>query len=272
MIERNIGSLKILFFQNLSTYNEIKHFVSTRLGGTSRYPYYSMNLGLHVGDDRNNVINNRRLLVSHLNIAFENLTVADQTHSGNVVIISEKQRGRGHSCYSNSVSNSDAMVTDRPGICLVVLVADCVPLLFFDPSNRAIGVAHAGWRGTLRSIAANTVNTMVRTFGSLPEDIVVGIGPSIGPCCYKVGPEVISRVDDTLHKREGLVVNKSDGGTGYFDLWKANVDQLLSAGIEKKNIELARICTQENTDLFFSYRHEHGDTGRFGAGITLLPS
>jgi len=79
-------------------------------------------------------------------------------------------------------------------------------------------------------------------------------------------------VDDTLHKREGLVVNKSDGGTGYFDLWKANVDQLLLAGIEKKNIELARICTQENTDLFFSYRHEHGDTGRFGAGITLLPS
>ncbi|MFO8163344.1 MAG: peptidoglycan editing factor PgeF [Thermodesulfobacteriota bacterium] len=272
MIERNIGSLKILFFRNLYTYKEIKHFVSTRLGGTSRHPFYSMNLGLHVGDDRNNVINNRRLLVSNLNIAFENLTFADQTHSGNVAIISEKQRGSGHSCYSNSVSNSDAMVTDVKNICITILVADCVPMLFFDPQRKIIGVAHAGWRGTLRSIAANTVNTMVRTFSSLPEDIVVSIGPSIGPCCYKVGPEVISRVDDILHKREGLVAHKSDDGTGYFDLWKANVDQLLSAGIEKKNIELARICTQENTDLFFSYRHEHGDTGRFGAGIILVPS
>jgi len=133
------------------------------------------------------------------------------------------------------------MVTDVKNICITILVADCVPLLFFDPQRKIIGVAHAGWRGTLRSIAANTVNTMVRTFSSLPEDIVVGIGPSIGPCCYKVGPKVISRVDDILHKREGFV-------------------------------ELARICTQENTDLFFSYRHEHGDTGRFGAGIILVPS
>jgi len=113
---------------------------------------------------------------------------------------------------------------------------------------------------------------MEKEFGSLAENIVVGIGPSIGPCCYKVGPDIISQFENTFHTTKGLIVNKSDDGTGYLDLWKANLDQLIHAGIERSNIELARICTQDNSALFFSYRHQQGDTGRFGAGITLVSS
>jgi len=161
-------------------------------------------------------------------------------------------------------------VTNAPGICLVVLVADCVPMLFFDPVKRAIGVAHAGWKGTLQFIAQKTVRAMEKAFGSLAEDIVVGVGPSIGPCCYKVGPDIISQVEIIFYTKKEYILNESKSGEGYFDLWKANLTQLLQTGIERKNIEMSRMCTCHNPDVFFSYRHQKGSTGRFCAGITLF--
>ena len=269
MIEQKIGLLTILFFKSLFNYKEIRHFVSTRSGGTSKAPFDSMNLGLHVGDEQNDVINNRKKLVSSLGIAFKDITIAGQTHSGNVAIISEKDRGKGHACHKNAVSNIDAMVTNQKNICITILVADCVPMLFFDPYRKVIGAAHAGWRGTLKFIAANTVNTMVKKFGSLPEDIIVGIGPSIGPCCYQVGPEVISQVKATFNPAASLIKNEFRDGTGYLDLWNLNLRQLLNEGILKKNIEIAGICTAHNQEQFFSYRGEKGETGRFGIGIEL---
>jgi len=269
MIEQGIGSSKILCFRNLYGYKEIKHFVSTRSGGVSKPPFDSMNLGLHVGDEREDVINNRKILASYLNIDFKSMTIAEQTHSGNVAVISEEQRGKGHTCHENSVSNSDAMVTDVKNICVAILVADCVPIIFFDPQRRVIGVAHAGWRGTVRSVAANTVNTMVKRFGSLPEDITVGIGPSIGPCCYKVGPEVLSQVRAIFKTAPDFIKNESRDGTGYLDLWSLNSMQLLNEGVLEKNIDIARICTAHNQQDFFSYRANMGETGRFGAGIEL---
>jgi len=165
------------------------------------------------------------------------------------------------------------MVTNVPDICLTILVADCVPMLFYDPVKKAIGVCHAGWKGTLKSVALNTVKTMEKAFGSSPRDIMVGIGPgigpSIGPCCYKVGPEVISQVENVFQTKKGYIINEAKDGKGYFDLWKANLEQLLHAGIDRKNIEIAERCTCHEPDLFFSYRHQKGDTGRFAAGIML---
>ncbi len=269
MIDQKIGLLTIVFFQNLSNYKEIRHFVSTRPGGVSRAPFDSMNLGLHVGDEHNDVIRNRKRLVSSLGIAFKNITIAEQTHSGNVAIISEKHRGKGHACHKNAVSSADAMVTNRKNICITILVADCVPILFFDPYRKVIGAAHAGWRGTLKFIAANTVNTMVKKFGSLPEDIIVGIGPAIGPCCYKVGPEVLSKVKATFNPAARCIKNECSDGTGYLDLWNLNFRQILNEGILEKNMEIAQICTAHNQENFFSYRGKKGETGRFGIGIEL---
>ena len=269
MIEKKTGLLNILFFENLSGYKEIRHFVSTRKGGFSKSPYKSLNLGLHVGDDPENVLKNRKRLANSIGIPLGHFTIARQIHSGNVTVILEESRGKGCSNHNDAISSTDAMVTNVPDICLIILVADCVPMLFFDPVRRAIGVAHAGWQGTLKFIGLHTIRAMEKAFGSSPRDIIAGIGPSIGPCCYKVGPEVISQVENIFHTKKEYILNESKDGKGYFDLWEANLRQLLHAGIERNNIEMAMKCTCHNPDLLFSYRHQKGDTGRFGAGITV---
>ena len=270
MINKKIDLLDILFFENLLECKEIRHFVSTRKGGFSKPPYNSLNLGLHVGDDPDNVLKNRKRLATAIGIPLRHFTIGRQIHSGNVTIISEGSRGRGSAKHEEEINDTDAMVTSVTGICLVILVADCVPMLFFDPEKRVIGVCHAGWKGTLQCIAENTVKAMESRFGSSPQDIIVGVGPSIGPCCYKVGPDVISQVETIFHTKKEFILNELKSGEGYFDLWKANLTQLLQAGIERKNIEMAMSCTCHNPGLFFSYRHQKGDTGRFGAGIILF--
>jgi len=272
MIEKKLDLLEILFFENLSAWKEVRHFISTRKGGVSKPPFDSLNLGLNVGDDPGNVLKNRKRLATTIGIPLRHFTIGEQIHSGNVTIISEESRGKGSTNYKEAINATDAIVTNVAGICLVILVADCVPMLFFDPVQRAIGVAHAGWKGTLQLIAQKTVMAMEKACGSMVQDIVVGVGPSIGPCCYKVGPDIISQAEIIFHTKKEYILNESKSGEGYFDLWKANLDQLLHAGIERKNIEMARVCTRENADLFFSYRHQQGDTGRFGAGITLVSS
>jgi YfiH family protein len=270
MIEKRHGLLTLLFFNHLLRFKEIEHFLSTRTGGFSEFPYQSLNLGLQVGDDPDKVLKNRRRLAEAIGIPLNRFTIARQIHSDNVRIISNDVRGSGSTDHENAIEGTDAMATNVAGICLVILVADCVPMLFFDPVQRAIGVAHAGWKGTLQLIAQKTVMAMEKAFDSLAEDIVVGVGPSIGPCCYKVGPEVISQVEIIFHTKKEYILNESKSGEGYFDLRKANLDQLLHAGIERKNIEMAMSCTCHTSDLFFSYRQQKGSTGRFCAGITLL--
>jgi YfiH family protein len=161
------------------------------------------------------------------------------------------------------------MVTNVPNICLTVLLADCVPILLYDPSKVVIGAVHAGWKGTLRLIAQEAVKVFQEYFGSSSRDILCGIGPSIGPCCYQVGPEVISQVKGVLGSKQDYVINESAEGRGHLDLWTANFRQLVEAGISKENIELAKVCTCDRAELFFSYRGERGKTGRFGAGILV---
>lgn len=269
MIEKKMDLLKVLFFENLLQHKEIRHFVSTRGGGFSDPPYRSLNLGFHVGDDPEKVLKNRRRLAASIEIPLNQFTMAGQIHSGNVAIVSEELRGKGCTHHEEAIDATDSMVTDVPDMCLMILVADCVPMVFFDPSKKVIGVAHAGWQGTLRFVAQNTVSAMERVFGSSPRDIIVGMGPSIGPCCYKVGPDVISQIEDVFHAKKEYIVNESKDGKGYFDLWKTNLEHLSRAGIQRKNIEMAKLCTCHNPDLFFSYRHQKGNTGRFGVGITI---
>jgi YfiH family protein len=269
MIEKKSNSLSIWFFENLLRHNGIGHFVSTRTGGHSRQPYDSLNLSFCVGDDPKNVLNNRKLLAGTLGIPLTNLTTAKQIHDGHVTIISESQRGKGSIDYKGAIDATDAMVTNVPNICLMILLADCVPILFYDPSKGVIGVAHAGWRGSLQCVAQNTLKVFREYFGCLPQDILVGIGPSIGPCCYQVSQEVIFEVEHIFGTKQGCVRNESADGKGYLDLRAVNRKQLLEAGIPESNIETARICTCDHPDLFYSYRHRKGKTGRFGAGIVI---
>ncbi len=270
MIQKRVKSLPLLFFENLSKHQGIRHFISTRTGGLSKHPYHSLNLGLHVQDDPGFVLKNRERLAATIGIPLSSFTFAGQIHSGNVTVVTEVVRGRGSVDHKEAIRATDAMVTDLPGICLVILIADCVPMLFFDPVRNAIGVAHAGWKGTLERIASKTVRAMEDAFGSSPQAIIVGMGPSIGPCCYEVGPEVIGQIKSRLPAGKNYIVNESPEGKGFLDLWKANVSQLLEAGIVRENIEVAMQCTCHNSDLFFSFRYQQGETGRFGAGMSIL--
>jgi YfiH family protein len=269
MIEQRINASPIWVFENLLSHKDIGHFISTRIGGHSSPPYASLNLSFNVGDDSEKVLNNRERLAEAIGVPLKSFTTAKQIHDGHVTVVSEGLRGKGFIDYQGAIDATDAMVTNVSNICLMILLADCVPLLFYDPSKGVIGVAHAGWKGTLESVARATVKALREHFGCSPQDIVVGIGPSVGPCCYEIGPEIISQVEQVFGAKQDFVTKKSAGGKGYLDLWKANLKQLLHAGIPERNIEMANMCTCHHPDLFFSYRHERGKTGRFGAGIVI---
>lgn len=259
----------IWFFENFLRHKGISHFVSTRLGGFSSPPYNSLNLSFNVEDDPEKVLKNRKLLAEALGISLTSLTTAKQIHGCHVKIISEGLRGKGSIDYKGAINATDAMVTNVPDICLMILSADCVPILFFDPSKKVIGVAHAGWKGTLRFVTQKTVKVLREHFGCSPEDIVAGIGPSIGPCCYQVGQEVVCEVEDVFGAKDECIRKDSADDVAYLDLRTANLRQLIQAGVPDKNIEMAKICTCHHPNLFYSYRHEKGRTGRFGTGIII---
>lgn len=268
MIEKHIGALSLWFFQNLSEFGEICHFVSSRIGGFSNPPYDSLNLGFHVGDKPDMVLKNRERLAKSLEIPLHNFTIPRQVHDCNVKIVTDDSRGSGAFDYDTALSATDAMATNIPNICLTVLQADCVPILFFDMKKKVIGVAHAGWKGTVRMVAQNMVKVLKERFGCLPKDVLAGIGPSIGPCCYEVGYEVVAQIDESFCNK-GVYIRKTPEGKSYFDLWEANKIQLAQMGIPEKNIEISGLCTRCNYAIFFSYRQQRKETGRFGAGIML---
>ncbi len=269
MLETHLQSLSTFRFQNLSERGGINHFVSTRIGGLSLPPYESLNLGFHVEDTPETVLKNRERLAANIGIPLSDFTIAEQVHSDTVTIVTEEMRGYGASNLDTAVKATDALVTDVPNLCLTVLSADCVLVLFFDPQKRVIAAAHAGWRGTVKLVAQKTAETLKTKFDCAPADLLIGIGPSIGPCHYEVGPEVIAQVEGTFGGRDGYINDKGPDGKGYFNLWEANKRQIIEAGIPAQNIEVARICTYCNAHLFFSERHQKGRTGRFGAGIML---
>ena len=269
MLETRLQSLSTFRFQNLSKQRGVDHFVSTRIGGLSPPPYESLNLGFHVEDNAKTVLKNRERLAAKIGIPLSDFTIARQVHSGTVTIVTEAMRGYGAADHDTAVEATDAMITDVPRLCLTVLAADCVLVLFFDPQKRVVAAVHAGWQGTVKLAAQKTAEILKQKFNCNPTELLVGIGPSIGPCHYEVGPEVIAQVEDTFGSTDGYINNETPDGKGYFNLWEANKRQVIEVGVPAQNIEVAQICTYCNAHLFFSERHQKGRTGRFGAGIML---
>lgn len=251
-------TLALCCFENLSRFEGVSHFISTRLGGTSPSPYDSLNLAFHVGDDPTKVIQNRLRLARAAEISPEQITTVRQVHGGKALKVTADQKGRGALDPDSALGPADGLVTSVSGACLTVLTADCVPLLFFDPKKKAIGAAHAGWRGTLEGIAKNTVRALEENFGCRPKDILAGLGPSIGPCCYEVGEEVAEKFESRFLD-----------GKKKLDLRKANRSQLAEAGILEKNMEDSGLCTSCQAQSFFSVRAQKGKTGRFASAILL---
>jgi YfiH family protein len=260
------GRLNLYEFENLASIQGLIHFVTTRSGGASQPPYDSLNLGLHTADDTEHVLANRILLADETGIAPDKFLYASQVHSGDVKVVDQEAIKNG--IVLNN-PRTDATITNLPGICLMVMVADCVPVLLFDPVKKVSAVIHAGWRGTVQHITTNAIHKMVDNFGCNPADIVAGIGPSIGPCCYEVGEEVRQVVEQSFGTTDGFLVYHSHSVKPHFDLWYANHKQLTDSGVRPENIETSELCTKCRQDIFYSSRAAAGITGRFGAGIYI---
>ena len=240
----------------------VKHAVFTRHGGLSPEPWKSLNLGGTVGDEVERVRGNRFLCFEALGCRPDSIFDVWQVHSADVVCADAPRR------MDEPYQKADIILTDNPSVTLFMRFADCVPILLHDPVKRVIGLAHAGWLGTVRDVAGVTVYKMSEQYGTRPADVIACIGPSIGPDHYEVGEDVIAQVERTFNADASLMLPRH-GSRTHFDLWKANQYLLERAGV--RQIELASLCTACHTDDWFSHRAEKGKTGRFGALISLSP-
>jgi YfiH family protein len=245
--------------------------VTTRLGGISAAPYESLNLGLRVGDDPAAVAENRRRAFAAFDLDLARSVWCRQVHADNVVVVGEADVGRGALDEEDIVADADALVTDSVDLVLCVTLADCVPVVLHDARRGVLGLAHAGWGGTVSRIASRTVELMRRRFDVDTDDLSAAIGPSIGPARYEVGEEVLVRAGERFGADAASFIRRlPQEGKALFDLWTANRIDLESAGVPASRIEIAAISTDEHLDDFYSHRVE-GKTGRFIAAASLRP-
>jgi len=254
-------------FNIFEPYHEITHFISTRIGGYSRGTYEALNLGYGTDDDVDVVTRNRLLLAEELGIPIDWFVFPRQTHSNRVYRVMESDRGLGSIDRQTAIPDTDALVTHVRHTCIVVQVADCVPVMLFDPVERVIAVIHSGWRGTASGIVSETIRSMQENYGCKPSDMLAAIGPSIRGCCYQVGDDVYEAFDDWNSTREKIFLYRNN--QLLLDLAVANRLLLLNQGVENQNIATTAYCTCCNPEYFFSSRYGKGDTGRFIAGMML---
>jgi len=259
----------VLHFDLFADVAGLRHGVSTRSGGVSRGAFASLNVGLHVGDDAPAALENRRRLCADVGTDAEALVAGEQVLGNAVAWVTEADRGRGALEACGALPCIDALITDSPGVPLIAFSADCPLVALVDPVRRAIGVVHASRRGTFGRVAARSVRAMERLLGCRAGDLLAAIAPSIGPCCYEVGEEVLADARQALADPERLFTRRD--GSLYLDLWQANAAQLAEVGIGQDRIELPSACTRCHADEFFSYRASGGRTGRFALVLALEP-
>ncbi len=255
--EPNLSDLPLFRFDSLAD-ARIAHGVSTRAGGVSRGQYASLNLGASVGDDAEAVAENRSRLADALGFAAEQLVTTPQIHGTEVLVVDEATAPTALS------ARADILVTDRPGYLLMQRSADCVPILLWRDDARAVGVAHAGWRGTALGVAGRAVAAVAALADGDLGGVYTAVGPSIGPCCFEVGDEVVAQFPDV----EGAIA-VGPRGRPHLDLWELNRRGLVGAGVDPAHVEVAGVCTRCNSDTFFSHRALGYPAGRFGAVIGL---
>lgn len=243
----------------------VRHCFSTRKGGVSDGCYSSMNFRFNCDDSKENVLENFRIMSECIGVDYNRIVVSKQVHEDNVHIVGDTDIGNGI-IFDNKFDSVDALITDRTGICLVTLYADCVPIMFLDTKKCVIGSAHSGWKGTVKEIGAKTVEKMKNVYGSKPDDILCAIGPSIRVDHFEVGDDV-ARI---FINKFGADTAVKYGEKYHVDMQLAIKKQLLASGIPSENIDDCGICTYCNSDIFFSHRKTNGRRGNFGAFIELI--
>lgn len=245
----------------------VNHIFSTRKGGVSEGEYESMNLSFNRGDKRENVLKNYEILCLAADINPKNLVLTKQTHTNNVLTVSEIHRGTGVTLPE--FSDIDGLVTNKKGVALVTQYADCTPLLFCDLVKKVIATSHAGWRGTVKEIGKVTIEKMVNEFGCNPEDIIAGIGPCIKKCCYEVDEPVFREFKRLSYLNLDNILFPKENGKYMLDLVEANRQILMNAGIKEENIDASDICTCCNHEMLHSHRATNGKRGNLAAIIEL---
>ena len=265
-----VGETKIVSFDHIS----VPHGCSTRVGGVSTGHLESLNTGFTVGDSPSNVWQNRARFARHLGV--ENLPwLLSMTHGTEVVAVEKKTPvPTDLTSRPGTTYEADGCITNVRGLPLSLTIADCVPVFFFDPKVGAVGVTHAGWRGTVNGIVRRTVECLTEHYGSAPADVRVGIGPSIGPEAFEVGAEVVEEFAAAFPDDEGVIRPHPDedlraAGKAFVNLWRANQLMALRAGVPEERIEISGWCTASHPELFFSHRRDKGKSGRLLAGIVL---
>ena len=264
---RNKNAVDIVQYPILSRFDEILHFTSTRLGGVSSGSYESLNLGKFSGDETDNIQQNFNRFLSEINLPKEQFHLPYQTHGDSVFKIDADFILQNESVHREKLHGVDALITNLPNQCIGVSTADCVPVLIFDPVKKAVGAAHAGWRGTCSRIASKTVIAMQQEFHSNPSDLVAVIGASISPDAYNVGDELIANFENEKFDIDKIFFKKAE--KHHLDLWKANKIILEEAGLKPENIEIAGLCTFTEHQRFFSARRLGIKSGRMVSGIML---
>jgi len=217
------------------------------------------NMSLSYGDHRDS-LKNRENFLGEMGIDLSRLVCAKQVHGRGVRLVEGIDAGKGAFSYEDAIEDTDALITDQRGLALTIFTADCLPVFLYDPSTNSIGLVHAGWKGTKAGIAADTVLEMGKRFNISPADLRAWMGPAIGGCCYQVGPEFEGLFDSGLAKKNNSL---------YLDLAGVNKEQLLSCGLQDKNISASRLCTVCNDGQVFSYRREGAAAGRMMSVMML---
>ena len=261
------NGIPYISFNALEQTGMVVNAFSTRQGGVSVGCLESMNLGFNRGDLDENVLKNHKIFAKAVGFPYENIVTTNQTHTTNVRVVTKEDCGKGIT-KDRDYSDVDGLITNVPGIVLTTYYADCVPLYILDPVNKAIGLSHSGWKGTVKRIGDNTLKLMNENYGTNPKDVICCIGPSICQDCYEISEDVANEFINEFGKNNKILYNKGNGQY-QLNLWESVKQVFLDAGVEYDNIYTTDICTCCNKDELFSHRGHHGKRGNLAAFLML---
>jgi len=286
--DKHNAEMTYFTFENIEKTGIVDHFFSTRKGGVSKGYLATLNFSCPQGDSRENVEENFRRAAAHMGMAASDIVCSQQTHTTNVRKVTAADKGKGVVC-ERDYTDIDGLITNERGIILATFYADCVPLFIVDPVNKAIGLSHSGWRGTVGRMGKVTLDRMAAEYGTKPACVQVAIAPSICQNCYEVSEDVADAFANTFIQENKMAEEylvryahsvtqeaidkclfyKKENGKYQLNLWYANYRVFRDAGVPDENIEITDVCTCCNPDLLFSHRASKGRRGNQGAFLML---
>lgn len=263
------NNVPYISFRALDKLSWLKNGFSTKLGGVSTEHLSSLNLGFTRGDLEENVVKNHEIIAEAIGFSSKDIVSSHQTHTTNIRIVSKEDCGKG--VYKpRDYEDVDGMITNLEAVVLATYFADCVPLYIVDTKNRAIGLSHSGWRGTVGKIGKATIELMHETYGTNPEDVIACIGPSICHDCYEISEDVAKEFENAFCDNVCDILTNKGNGKYQLNLWKCNEIIFREAGVPAENIHITDICTCCNIDTLYSHRGQNGKRGNLAAFLTLV--